>query len=153
MTRPLAESDHGPSIAFREYSFLERPQAAELNKSTVVLQVCPVRIDAACRTSARACPCPNLGTMHVESLGGPPEHPRPIAVQDDSSEPACSDGTSGSAADKLRAQLDEKQLAAVLTKGPVAEAKVGVVFAQAGLKRPATWRAWCKMFKASHVLA
>ncbi|KAL4439682.1 hypothetical protein ABPG75_002683 [Micractinium tetrahymenae] len=84
MSRPLAESDHGPSIAFREYSFLERPEAAELNMSTVVLQVCP----------------------------------------DEAADPTCSDGSSGGATEQLRAQLDEKQLAAALAQGPAAGSKV-----------------------------
>ncbi|KAL4450568.1 hypothetical protein ABPG77_000924 [Micractinium sp. CCAP 211/92] len=49
MTRPLTESEHGPSIVFREYSFLQRQEAAELNKSTAVLQVCPDEsADTAC---------------------------------------------------------------------------------------------------------
>lgn len=38
MLRQQPESDFGPNIEFREYSFLERPQAAAL--STVVLTVC-----------------------------------------------------------------------------------------------------------------
>lgn len=42
MTADLAEDQFGPAIAFREYSFLQNPQAAELNNSMMTLQVCQV---------------------------------------------------------------------------------------------------------------
>lgn len=45
MSRDLPEEQYGPGFEFREYSFLEKPQAKELNASTVVLHVCKVCCD------------------------------------------------------------------------------------------------------------
>lgn len=42
MTRELAEGEFGPPIAFREYSLLENPGAAELKKGVLALDVCKV---------------------------------------------------------------------------------------------------------------
>ncbi len=54
MTADLAEDQFGPAIAFREYSFLQNPQAAELNKSVVTLQVCQVSGENAVPTCSTA---------------------------------------------------------------------------------------------------
>jgi hypothetical protein len=46
MSNSLPDNEFGPNIQFREYSFLENPQAAELNKSILSVEVCQVCLPA-----------------------------------------------------------------------------------------------------------
>ena len=55
MSNNLAPDQFGPAIAFREYSFLDNPQAAELKQSAMALEVCPVGGGRGCRLGADPC--------------------------------------------------------------------------------------------------
>ena len=68
MSRPMPESEFGPDIQWREFSFLENPRAAELNKSVLTLQVC--QVGAGGVLGAAGC-WGQLGAM-LPSLPSPP---------------------------------------------------------------------------------
>lgn len=104
MSNSLPDNEFGPNIQFREYSFLDNPQAAELNKSILSVELCQV-----CLRASQHLPVPGRFASSVQLL----------EMQDEQAPCEPAEGLL-----KLKPGQNEQQLKSALTDGKAAEHKV-----------------------------